>query len=234
MTDEKKVTEGEEVIPRKVRDLFGRVNVRLAKIEARLPEQPDDTEEARPSPFHAEEARLPRLDEGGVADRQASKKHKYANPPEEQPVAAEEPEKSEELREAESGQDEKPCGPEESDASSEGNTEAEEKPEEREASHLAIEDVFPEVPLPDDLEAEVERLVEAAVANPFGIQPRGRAQTMEGRGPAQAHAQAVPGNATGASTTPTNPPLAEDPVASADRRAEGVEAQLDARFYGSE
>jgi len=206
MMDEKKVQEV-EVIPRKVRDLFGRVNVRLAKIEARLPEQSDDTEEAR----------LPRLDEGGVADRQASKKHKYANPPEEQPVAVEEPEKSEDLREAEPGQDEKPCGPEESDASSEGNTEAEEKPEEREASHLAIEDVFP-----------------AAVANPFDIQPRGRAQTMEGRGPAQAHAQAVPGNATGASTTPTNPPLAEDPATSADRRAEGVEAQLDARFYGSE
>jgi hypothetical protein len=230
------------VIPRKVRDLFGLLSAKIARVEAQLSEE-------RPEGRH---------DKGGKKVRRSDKKHKYAAPeafdetaedlregqpphgemarlpgektrpspfpgetarlPGEEP-SVEEPETLDEER--------SDLGPEESDASSEGNAEAEEKPEE-------IEEVFSEVPLPDDLEAEVERLVEAAVANPFGIQPRGHAQTMDGRGPAQARAQAVPGNAVGASTTPTNPPLAEDPAVSADRRAEGVEAQLDAKFFGNE
>jgi len=248
MKEEKTVVEGgRERIPRKVRDLFGLLSAKIARVEAQLNEERPDG----------------RRDEGGKEIRRASRKHRYANPPEEQPVAVDEPEKSEELREGEPEKSEdlreaepEQGEPEESEVSSEGNAEAEEKameggrPEE-------TEDVFSEVPLPDDLEAEVERLVEAALSdssgtNPTVASPSGAntgkrrepsllgAETMEAQADADAESatparpQPRKAGAIGASTTPTNPPLAEDPAKSADRFADGVEAHLDAKFFGNE
>ncbi|HHN46815.1 MAG TPA: hypothetical protein ENN09_05170 [Planctomycetes bacterium] len=83
--------------------------------------------------------------------------------------------------------------------------------------------------LPPDVAADVDRLI-AVIAEEFAA-PSGGGADFERGEPAF---QPEPPDAPGASATPSAPPPADDPVRSANRRAQSVEAYLDSRFFGSE
>jgi hypothetical protein len=219
-----------ERIPRKVRDAIGRLAARLQRIEALLeasrPQSRRDegrspggrTRPARPPASVAESP----LSSGAPAP--LAPRSEDAEPPAEQAAEPAEPDAAEDAAGAGPALEPAEAAP----------FAAAEAPQPDQTGGAAAVEAPPA--LPAAVQAKVDEVVQSVLggmddvlldelAHVAGLP----AEVLRNPGGTAAKA-----GAPGASTTPSSPPPAEDPARSAERRAEGVEAYLDAKFFGME